>query len=277
MTRPSDEQLLRFLEGRMDPEALEAFLARLDADPALAAELAQAAAGWEAASAAGDAQKSMGQGSGRRSGGPVGESGPASRSARPTGAHARRISPWWAVAASVATLAVSVPTTAVLVGDESAPVEGRAVDPPEATTPAQPFAIPSGIQPSSPQPSFVLVLQGRWPDLGTVDPETARTRAARYWGWTADLAERGLLLAAGDLRWEPGARVATDGQAAPVDATYLDSEGFVVGMFALRVGTYEEALAIAQECPHLEYGGTVAVRQVGSGFVTAPGQADWSG
>ena len=105
--------------------------------------------------------------------------------------------------------------------------------------------------------------------------ETAR-RAEEYWRWTGTLAREGVLVAAGDLRWEPGERLAPSGNLVSVDGATVESPDFVVGMFALRVDSYEEALAIARDCPHLRYGGSVSVRQVGQGFVTVPGMGDWA-
>ncbi|NNF28145.1 MAG: hypothetical protein HKN73_13050, partial [Gemmatimonadetes bacterium] len=88
-------------------------------------------------------------------------------------------------------------------------------------------------------------------------------------------SERGILMAAGDLRWEPGRQVVAGGGGVQVAASYLDRPEYVVGVFAIRASTYEEAMAIARDCPHLEYGGTVSVRRVGTGFVTADGFGDW--
>jgi hypothetical protein len=94
-------------------------------------------------------------------------------------------------------------------------------------------------------------------------------------GWTSELADRGLLVAAGDLRWEAGLRLAATG---PLDTAGnpVAEPDFLVGMFAIRASSYEDARAIAENCPHLNYGGTVSVRQVGAGFVTVPGMDDWS-
>ena len=137
--------------------------------------------------------------------------------------------------------------------------------------------MPSGSpRPSPDAPTFVLVLHGRWPDAGVVDAEETRRRSDVYWGWTADLARRDLLIAAGDLRWEPGRRVGPAGTAEAVSVDEVASPDFLVGMFALRVDSYEEALAIARDCPHLRYGGSVSVRQVGQGFVTVQGTGDWA-
>lgn len=238
MNRPDPETLLAFLEGRLDAEARDRLLDRLDADPALAAELRSAARGLEAVQGAAEAE-------------PV----PARREPSPT----RGISPWWAVAASVATLALSVPATLQLSRPE----------------PAGELEIPPGIPPSQ-EASFVLVLQGRWPDAAQVGPEETRRRAEEYWDWAGALAREGILMAAGDLQWEPGERLGAGGVRLAVDAGVLEEPDYLVGMYALRVDDYGEALAIARACPHLQYGGSVLVRQVGGGFVTVPGTGDWS-
>jgi hypothetical protein len=97
----------------------------------------------------------------------------------------------------------------------------------------------------------------------------------RYWAWTSSLADDDVLLATGDLRWEPGERLASSGVPTTVSANLVEEADFAVGVFALRVESYEAAMAIARRCPHLRYGGSVSVRRVGSGFVTVPGQSDW--
>lgn len=239
--------MLAFLEGELDEAERKRLLDEVLADPVLTAELRQAAAGLDAMHRARSAQ-------------PASER-PADTGSRPP---AGRTSGWWAVAATAATLAVAVPATwSVARASTSASGEPAA------------SVAPAGGQPETPQPSFLLVLHGRWPDLTELAPEEARRRANEYWSWTTGLSERGILVAAGDLRWEPGQRVTGDGTAVQVAASALDDEDYVVGMFAIRAGSYAEALRVARECPHLEYGGTVAVRQVGSGFVTTGGFGDW--
>jgi hypothetical protein len=80
-----------------------------------------------------------------------------------------------------------------------------------------------------------------------------------------------VLRAAGDLRWEPGRRLGPDGATVAVTADVVESPDFMVGMFALAVASYEEAMAIARNCPHLRYGGSVSVRQVARRFFTPIG------
>jgi hypothetical protein len=130
--------------------------------------------------------------------------------------------------------------------------------------------------PTSDQETFVLVLHGVWPDAEAVQPPETRNREREYWTWASDLADRGLLVAAGDLRWEPGERILPGGAAVRGAVAAVDDPDFVVGMFTLRADSYEAAVALAEGCPHLRYGGSVSVRQVGAGFVTVPGMGDWS-
>jgi hypothetical protein len=160
----------------------------------------------------------------------------------------RRVSPWWIAAAAVATLVLAVPAIVWLSSSE-------------AVDRAQPMDA------VHPEPGYLVVLLGRWPDAATVSPEERRRRASEYWSWASSLANDSVLMAAGDLRWEPGRRFGPNGVPITVSTQAVESPDFVVGMFAIRVDTYEDAVAIARECPHLRYGGSVSVRQLATGLL----------
>lgn len=249
MTMSREERILAFIEGRLEESDRRVFLDDLAADPELAQDVRWAAAGLEAA-------ESLAEAPGAGAAGRETSSGALGTGPRP-------ISPWWVAAAAAAAVALAVPGTLWLTG--GGPGGGGEVLPAQAS------------QPVSPDPSFVLVLHGLWPDRAEVGEAETQRRAEEYWGWTTSLAESGQLLAAGDLRWEPGSRLGPSGQVVPVGADEVDQPSFVVGMFAVRAESYDEALAVARDCPHLRYGGSVSVRQVGGGFVTTPGLADWEG
>jgi hypothetical protein len=244
--RPTEERLLAFLEGRAEETERAEILAALDADPELAGRLRSAAAGLARVRGVSELQ-------------------PQERVRRPPAASQ------WRVAAAVAvTLLLSVPSTYLLTRSRSVEPVPPGLDAPTAPPSATGMPVDS-------DPSFVLVLHGTWPDAAELPASEGQARAREYWAWTSELAERGTLVAAGDLRWEPGARLGPSGATLSVAAAEVQATDFLVGMFALRVDSYEEALAVASECPHLRYGGSVSVRQVGSGFVTVPGKDDWSG
>lgn len=246
MNRPSDERLLAFLEGRMDEVERARLLDALDEDPELSRRLRAAAAGLSALSAyTGTAA--------------VGEEAATDGADSGKVVPRRTVARWWIPATVAATLALAVPGTLWVSGDgQAATAELR-----------------TGI-PESPRPSFLLVLHGRWPDLDTLSAADARARALEYWAWTSRLAEEGILVAAGDLRWEPGERLRADGAVVASSADELLQPDYIVGMFALRAASYEQALSLARQCPHLRYGGSISIRRVGSGFVTVPGMGDWT-
>ncbi len=245
MTRTPDERLLALLEDRLDDEARLRLLDEVADDPELLARLEAASAGlvrlerWAADPAA----------------------------ATPTPLPRRRVPAWWTAAAAVLTLLASVPLTL-----RWAP---RAPGVPEGRDGA---AVPGSLvgRPDAPAPSYMLVLQGVWPDRDRLSAAEVRSRADEYWDFVSDLARDGVLVAAGDLRFEGGRRL---GRGAPVSlaAAEARSPDHLVGILTLRVPSYEAALDIARRAPHLRYGGTVTVREVGLGFVTVPGMDDWPG
>lgn len=250
MTRPPDDRILAFLTGDADADVREEVLRWIEHSPDNAREVRSAATGLDAMRGLGasieDRPSTAAAGSQAMTsaGGQVGV---------PSARGRRRVPVWWLPLVAAASAAVAVPAALLLTGSPSAAHAG---------------------QPVAPEPSFVVTLHGTWPDAGEVGAETTEERAADYWAWTTDLAARGVLVAAGDLRWEPGVRLTTAGPAEPLA---LESDpGFLVGMFTIRAADYDEARRIAAECPHLRYGGTVSVRRVGGGFVTVAGNDDWS-
>lgn len=254
-------RILAFLRGECSEEEREAILSRAEESPDFAARLRSVARGFEAADAWGEAERAHS------------DAAPATIPAPAVPAPRKRMVPaWWVPAAAAAAIAIAVPVTATL---STAPTTGPDVV--SAGGDGTSVAAPLGGMPTSPEPSFVVVLQGRWPDAETVQPQERGRRAGEYWGWANSLAAEGRLVAAGDLEWEPGIRLASSQEALRPPPDVMAEPDFLVGMFTIRAGSYEEALAIAQECPHLRYGGSVSVRRVGLGFVTVPGMDDWAG
>lgn len=248
MTDSIDTRLMALLEGQLDEPARLALLDEISADPDLLAQLERASAGLVRVGEAWSVRGTV-----------------AGRSDPPARTHG--VPPWWLAAAAAITLLVSVPVTAGLTASGAA----RSAPPPTpdvATFAASP--------PPAPAPSYMLVLQGVWPDRETLRPDQVSARADEYWAYVSRLAEEGLLVAAGDVRFEGGRRVGV-GDASPLSLAEIRSPEHVVGIVTVRVPTYEAAVAIAAQSPHLRYGGTIAVREVGLGFVAVPGMDDWAG
>lgn len=245
-------RILAFLRGECSESERNEILSRVEESPDFAARFRSVARGFEAADAWADLERVA-----------------STSGAPPAPGRQRRLVPaWWVPTAAAAAIMLAVPLTAVLT--RSGPVADVVPGPVAGAT-------PMGGMPVSPEPSFVVVLQGRWPDATTVEPAERSRRASEYWSWANALAAQDRLVAAGDLEWEPGIMVASGEQPLAAPPGVVTEPDFLVGMFTIRAGSYEEALAIAQECPHLRYGGSVSVRRVGLGFVTVPGMSDWAG
>ena len=82
--------------------------------------------------------------------------------------------------------------------------------------------------------------------------------------YRAELQSRGQLIAAESLASaKKGARLQVrDGQTRLVDGPFAEAKEMIGGFYLLNVDTYEEALALAVECPAAEWC-TVEIRKVG--------------
>jgi hypothetical protein len=94
----------------------------------------------------------------------------------------------------------------------------------------------------------------------------------RMLGWAEELRREGLLLAAESLAGtEKAARVSIPGgKLRIVDGPFAEAKEMVGGFFLLDVDSYEEALALAGQCPAAEWA-TVEVRGLGPCFVRQAG------
>lgn len=85
---------------------------------------------------------------------------------------------------------------------------------------------------------------------------------AEYGAWGAGLAERGRLAVGEKLAAEA---FLLEGRADPVVVAARDvagDAGVVTGLFIILAASDAEALSIARTCPHLGYGGRIAVRPI---------------
>jgi hypothetical protein len=84
-----------------------------------------------------------------------------------------------------------------------------------------------------------------------------------FLGWFEKLSATGVLKSGQPLLDE--ARIVSGRNGRTVaDGPFAESKEAVGGYFLITAGSFDEAVAVAQECPTLEYGGHVEVRQVAS-------------
>ena len=110
------------------------------------------------------------------------------------------------------------------------------------------------------QHGFMLIFRGTdW--YQGLSPEQMQQVADQWMAWFKRLKDEGKALAGNPL--ESGGKIVSGKNGRVVsDGPFAESKETIGGYFLLRVGTYDEAVAIAQQCPGLAYGIRVEVRAV---------------
>lgn len=110
-------------------------------------------------------------------------------------------------------------------------------------------------------PRFLLVLSNPPETFQSEIPSEKLRR--EYTAWAQDLARRGLFLAGEELGQDGRLlHPNQENEASALVETLADADRTISGYFVIRAASYEEAVKIAQTCPHLGYGGAIEVRAI---------------
>lgn len=109
-------------------------------------------------------------------------------------------------------------------------------------------------QPPALHPTYLLLLR-EGPAHQAVAAVEEQRRVQEYVAWAQHLAESGVGVRGEKLKADE--RLLGAGAEAPES-----QRGSIAGFFLLEAGSYEEAVRIASDCPHLRYGGTIEVRPI---------------
>jgi hypothetical protein len=90
-------------------------------------------------------------------------------------------------------------------------------------------------------------------------PEEIQQIAGQWMAWFKRLTEEGKAVSGRPLE-ATGKIVSGKGGRVVADGPFAESKEAIGGYFMLQVHSLDEAVAIAQECPGLAYGGKVEVR-----------------
>ncbi len=106
---------------------------------------------------------------------------------------------------------------------------------------------------------FMLLLYddpSKWQDLS---PEEMQKALEKYMAWT----KQPYTLDSKRLAEDPGRVIRPErGQPRATDGPYSESKEVLGGYYTIEAANYDEAVRLALGHPHVEYGGTVEVRQV---------------
>ena len=108
---------------------------------------------------------------------------------------------------------------------------------------------------------FMLLIRGGDDATRGYTPEQAQQVLQRYIDWAARLRREGRNHGAEELK--PGGKVVrTRGGQAMIDGPYSETKEAIGGYFLIEAADLNAAAEIAKECPVLDHGGLVEVREM---------------
>jgi hypothetical protein len=113
-----------------------------------------------------------------------------------------------------------------------------------------------GSRPAPSGPRFLLLLYLN-PEYQTTDAAGDAAREAEYSAWAQALARDGHMLMGQKIAW---GGVELRSNRPPVDLAAASTPHEARGMFVIVASDERTALAIAETCPHLKYGGRMVLR-----------------
>lgn len=107
---------------------------------------------------------------------------------------------------------------------------------------------------------FMLIFLGV--DYSTMDlsPEEIQKRAASWMGWQAKMGEQGVLKEGNALL--SGSKRVSGAERTVSDRGATDLKEIIGGYYIIQASDYDGAIAITQDYPDFDLGGTVEVREV---------------
>lgn len=112
-------------------------------------------------------------------------------------------------------------------------------------------------------PKYMLLLHDSVDGFSAMSPEEMQQVISKYMAWGETLRTGGLLHDSQKLTDEPGRVIrSTNGQTRVTDGPYSETKEVLGGYYTVIADDYDGAVEIARTCPHVDYGGTIEIRQV---------------
>jgi hypothetical protein len=106
-------------------------------------------------------------------------------------------------------------------------------------------------------PKFMVILQAPPDTFTQMSPQVLET----YRTWSNRFRESGKLIPGEKLIEEGGKLLRKErGKVSIVDGPYSEAKELVGGYFTVRAESYDEVVALLQDCPHLGFG-SISIRR----------------
>jgi hypothetical protein len=98
--------------------------------------------------------------------------------------------------------------------------------------------------------------------LRDLSPDEMQKVIQRYIAWRQRVQDSGRQISGHKLADGEGRVLRGNGSAARVtDGPYAEAREVIGGLFIVDAGSYEEAVTLSRDCPHLEFG-TIEIRRI---------------
>jgi hypothetical protein len=112
-------------------------------------------------------------------------------------------------------------------------------------------------------PKFMFLMHDQPAAFAKMTPDEMQKVVQRYIAWGKSLRARKRLEGGHKLANEPGRVMRKKRDKVLVsDGPYAESREVLGGYFLVKAKDYDDAAKLAADCPHLDYGGAIEVRQV---------------
>jgi hypothetical protein len=110
--------------------------------------------------------------------------------------------------------------------------------------------------------NYLLLLRGN-NDWRAMSPEEIQAATGKYRAWGQKLRDSGRYVGSNKLEDDNGRIMVANGGGKPrvTDGPYAETKDVVGGYYMIQAESYEEAVEIARECPHLQFG-LIEVRRI---------------
>jgi hypothetical protein len=111
-------------------------------------------------------------------------------------------------------------------------------------------------------PQYMLLLYNDPSGWKTLSPEEMQTAIQKFFVWREKIRNQKVLVGSHKLADDPGKVMRGQGPVRVTDGPYSETKEVLGGYFLIEVPNYDAAVNLARDCPGLEFGGTIEVREV---------------
>lgn len=111
--------------------------------------------------------------------------------------------------------------------------------------------------------SYLLLLHEDPSQYAALSPAEMGEIIERYRAWSQKLAAQGRLAGGEKLADEGGKRLRA-GKQGPVvsDGPFIETKDVIGGYFIVKAESYDDAVALVADCPHLRGGNVIQLRRI---------------